>query len=108
MAEQTIRQTMRKTAITSGIRATKSHLAVVLGFAVLALALVASPAYAQKAFNFGDILIKGEAQKPQVAFILPRSNKINLDVDIRRFKPTFSQQNRDTLGKYKKMFEIKE
>ena len=65
-------------------------------------------AFAQQAFNFGDILIKGDAQKPQVAFILPRSNKINLDVDIRRFKPTFSQQNRDILKKYPQIFEVKE
>lgn len=69
-------------------------------------------AYAQskKAANtvvFGEEVIAGRAQAPQVSFIVPRSSKINLDVDIRRFKPQFSQKNQELMEKNPELFEIK-
>lgn len=82
--------------------------------ATVAVMTVAMPvAHAQskgKSANtvvFGEEVIAGRAQAPQVSFIVPRSSKINLDVDIRRFKPQFSLKNQELMEKYPDLFEMK-
>ncbi len=78
-----------------------------LAFVVMAICLVCTPVQAAKVMKMEALTVEGQAQKPQVAFILQRSNKINLDVDIRRFRPTFSQQNQELITKYRQLFEVK-
>lgn len=74
------------------------------------LAFLSAPAdvRAEEVLSFEALEIEGSAQKPLVAFIVPRSGKINLDVDIQRLKPAFSKLNLQLVRKHSVLFELKE
>jgi len=80
----------------------------IAGLAVLlAAVLMAMPgsARAAKALKMEELKVEGQAQKPQVSFILQRSSKINLDVEINRFRPKFSRKTIEQLSEAPEIFE---
>lgn len=73
-----------------------------LGVAFLSMSTVA---LAAKPLRMEELKVEGQAQKPQVSFILQRNSKINLDVEIQRFRPKFSGRNFEIFKEKKQLFE---
>lgn len=80
----------------------------IAGLAVLLTATVMAmpaPVLAARALKMKELRVEGQAQKPQVSFILQRSSKINLDVDINRFRPKFSRKTVELMRENPEVFE---
>lgn len=58
--------------------------------------LAPMPVAAQGSFlRMEEITVEGQIQKPQASFILQRSGKIDLGVDVRSLRPVMSRQYLD-------------
>ena len=65
---------------------------------VVCTAMLVLPAAAQAQGSFlrmEEITVEGQIQKPQASFILQRSGKIDLGVDVRSLRPVMSKQHLD-------------
>jgi len=72
--------------------------------ALAAGAFVATAAWAQNVLRMEEITIEGEIQKPQASYILQRSGKIDLGVDVRAMRPTLARGFHDVLDREPDLF----
>ncbi len=69
---------------------------------ILLLAVTVTSAGAEEVLRFQAIEIKGQIQKPQVTYILPRSTLVRIGENIKDLEPNFESQIWDMLSREKK------
>ncbi len=69
---------------------------------ILLLAVTVTSAGAEEVLRFQAIEIKGQIQKPQVTYILPRSTLVRIGDNIKDLEPNFESQIWDMLSREKK------
>ncbi len=61
--------------------------------------LIPVTAGAEEVLKFKAIEIRGQIQKPQVTYILPRSNLVRIGEDLKDLEPDFEYQLWENLGR---------
>lgn len=72
--------------------------------AVAGATVFATVALAQNVLRMEEITIEGEVQKPQASYILQRSGKVDLGVDVRAMRPTLARGYHDILDREPDLF----
>lgn len=83
----------------------RSFLLKLLALAVVvALPSFATVASAAQVIRMESITIEGQMQKPQASYILQRSGKVDLGVDVRSLKPQMTNGYREILDNEPNLF----
>lgn len=73
-------------------------------FAFMLLPGFVTVAGAAQVIRMEEITIEGQMQKPQASYILQRSGKVDLGVDVRSLKPQMTNGYREILDKEPNLF----
>jgi len=71
---------------------------------VALVAVVPAAAGAQEVLRMEEVTIEGEVQKPQASYILTRSGKADLGVDLREFRPQMTRGYGNLLDERPELF----
>lgn len=64
----------------------------------------AAPKSKTKTIRLDEIKIEGQIQKPQASYILQRSGKVDLGVDVRSLKPVMTGGYKEMLDREPELF----